>query len=140
MKIITILLIIGMIIIFSMGRTSGYERKKTPGDVWKPLDDVMPSLSRFRNVDKRTYATMLEYIEEAKKNTSDLAISMRFLRKAVDEFASLSVSLPSGDSDYHDEIAGLAIELGVVGESVLMDIAEEKGKPFTPVFHNELNH
>ena len=140
MKFLTILLIVAALVIIVMGRTSGYTRTKTPGDPWKPLDDLVPSLSRFRNVDTKTYTKVINILDKAKKETSDLAISMRYIRDAVDEFSSMSSSLPSGDSEYHDEISELANQLGLIGESVLMDIAEEKGISFIPVFHNDLNH
>ena len=144
---ITILLIIGFAIIFMLGRRSGYGKPANP-DLWKPVDDMIPNLSRFRDLDPETYARFEKDLESAKKEmiSPDVTVlkgvslerSGRYLRRAVDEFSSLSGSLPSGDSVYHDEIAELAASLAITGERVLMDAAEETKQPFTPRLLNAL--
>ena len=144
---ITILLIIGFAILFILGRRSGYGKQVNP-DLWKPVDDMLPNLSRFRDLDPETYARFEKDLESAKKEmiSPDVTVlkgvslerSGRYLRRAVDEFSSLSGSLPSGDSVYHDEIAELAASLAITGERVLMDAAEETKQPFTPRLLNAL--
>ena len=130
-----------------LGRRSGYGKPVNP-DLWKPIDDMIPNLSRFRELDPETYARFEKYLDSAKKEMispeisilkgSSLEISGKYLRNAVDEFSSLAGSLPSGDSVYHDEIAELAASLAITGERVLMDAAEETKQPFTPRLLNAL--
>ena len=130
-----------------LGRRSGYGKPANP-DLWKPVDDMIPNLSRFRDLDPETYARFEKDLESAKKEmiSPDVTVlkgvslerSGRYLRRAVDEFSSLSGSLPSGDSVYHDEIAELAATLAITGERVLMDAAEETKQPFTPRLLNAL--
>jgi len=145
---ITILLIIGFAVIFILGRRrSGYGKPVNP-DLWKPVDDLIPSLSRFRDLDSVTYARFEKELDSAKKEmiSPDVTVlkgvslerSGRYLRRAVDEFSSLAGSLPSGDSIYHDEIAELAATLAITGERVLLDAAEETKQPFTPRLLNAL--
>jgi len=69
---------------------------------------------------------------------SNLERSGMYLRRAVDDFSSLSISLPSGDSIYHDEIAELAANLAITGEKVLMEAATETKQTFTPRLLNAL--
>jgi hypothetical protein len=144
---ITILLIIGFAIIFILGRRSGYGKPVNP-DLWKPVDDMLPNLSRFRDLDPVTYARFEKELDSAKKEmiSPDVTVlkgvslerSGMYLRRAVDEFSSLAGALPSGDSVYHDEIAELAATLAITGERVLMDAAEETKQPFTPRLLNAL--
>ena len=144
---ITILLIIGFAILFILGRRSGYGKQVNP-DLWKPVDDMLPNLSRFRDLDPDTYARFENELDSAKKEmiSPDITVlkgvnlerSDMYLRRAVDEFSSLAGSLPSGDSVYHDEIAELAASLAITGERVLMDAAEETKQPFTPRLLNAL--
>src|SRR5210317_2424722 len=62
---ITILLIIGFAIIFILGKRSGYGKPVSP-DLWKPIDDMIPNLSRFRDLDPDTYARFEKELESAK--------------------------------------------------------------------------
>jgi hypothetical protein len=144
---ITILLIIGFSIIFMLGRRSGYGKPASP-DLWKPIDDMIPNLSRFRNLDPDTYARFEKKLDSAKREMinpdatilkgASLDISGNYIRRAVDEFSSLAGSLPSGDSVYHDEIADLAAELAVTGERVLIEAAEQTKQSYTPRLINAL--
>jgi hypothetical protein len=134
---ITILLIIGFSVIFFLGRRSTYA-KPVSSDHWKPIEDLLPNLSRFRELDSDTYAKFIKNIELAKQEMSNPESSGLYLRRAVDDFSSLSGSLPSGDSTYHDEIADLAVNLAITGEKVLMEIAEESKQHFTPRLFNAL--
>ena len=144
---ITILLIIGFAILFMLGRRSGYGKPANP-DLWKPVEDMLPNLSRFRELDPETYTRFEKELDSAKKEmvNPDVTVlkgvnlerSGMYLRRAVDEFSSLAGSLPSGDSVYHDEIAELAASLAITGERVLMDAAEETKQPFTPRLLNAL--
>jgi len=144
---ITILLIIAFIIIFLLGRRSGYGKPTNP-DLWKPIDDMLPNLSRFSELDPVAYARFEQELNLAKEEmiSPDVTIlkgvslerSGMHLRRAVDEFSSLSGSLPSGDSVYHDEIAELSATLMITGESVLIKAAEETKQPFTPRLLNAL--
>ena len=144
---ITILLIIGFAILFILGRRSGYGKQVNP-DLWKPVDDMLPNLSRFRDLDPVTYARFEKELDSAKKEmvSPDVTVlkgvslerSGMYLRRAVDEFSSLAGSLPSGDSVYHDEIAELAASLVITGERVLIEAAEETKQPFTPRLLNAL--
>jgi hypothetical protein len=144
---ITILLIIGFAILFMLGRRSGYGKSANP-DLWKPVDDMIPNLSRFRDLDPETYTRFEKELDSAKKEmiSPDITVlkgvnlerSGMYLRRAVDEFSSLAGSLPSGDSVYHDEIAELAASLAITGEKVLLDAAEETKQPFTPRLLNAL--
>jgi len=144
---ITILLIIGFSIIFMLGRRSGYGKPASP-DLWKPIDDMIPNLSRFRNLDPGTYARFEKELDSAKREMinpdatilkgASLDISGNYIRRAVDEFSSLAGSLPSGDSVYHDEIADLAAELAVTGERVLIEAAEQTKQSYTPRLINAL--
>jgi len=144
---ITILLIIGFAIIFILGKRSGYGKPVSP-DLWKPIDDMIPNLSRFRDLDPDTYARFEKELESAKIEmiNPDVTIlkgvslerSGMYLRRAVDEFSSLAGSLPSGDSVYHDEISELAASLAITGERVLVNAAEETKQSFTPHLLNAL--
>lgn len=144
---ITILLIIGFATLFILGRRSTYS-KPASVDLWKPIEDMMPNLSRFRELDEATYSRFVNELDEAKKEmlNPDLTVlkgdslerSGMHIRRAVDEFSSLSGSLPSGDSIYHDEIAELAMELALTGDRVLVSAAEETKQPFTPRVLNAL--
>jgi hypothetical protein len=144
---ITILLIIGFAIIFILGKRSGYGKPVSP-DLWKPIDDMIPNLSRFRDLDPETYTRFERELESAKKEmiSPDVTIlkgislerSGMYLRRAVDEFSSLAGSLPSGDSIYHDEISELAASLAITGERVLVNAAEETKQSFTPRILNAL--
>ena len=139
---ITFLLIIGFSIIFFLGKRSGYA-KPVKKESWKPIDDLLPNLSRFRELDSVTYAKFIDNLELAKKEMfnpyeTNLELSSTHLRRAVDDFSSISGSLPSGDSAYHDEIAELAVNLAITGEKILMEAAEETNKPFTPHLMNAL--
>ena len=144
---ITILLIIGFTVLFIMGRRSGYSKPVSP-DLWKPIDDMVPNLSRFRNLDSETYSRFAKELAEAKKEfvNPNLAIikgaslerSGIHLRRAADEFSSIAGSLPSGDSVYHDEIAELAAEFAITGEKVLTQAAEETKQSYTPRLLNAL--
>jgi hypothetical protein len=144
---ITILLIIGFSILFILGRRSAYT-KPASSDLWKPIEDLLPNLSRFRNLDSVTYEKFMENLNLSKKEMinpditiirgSNLERSGMYLRRAVDDFSSLSISLPSGDSVYHDEIAELAANLAITGEKVLMEAATETKKTFTPRLLNAL--
>jgi len=144
---ITILIIIGFAIIFILGRRSGYGKPVSP-DLWKPVDDLLPSLSRFRDLDPVTYTRFEKELDLSKKEmiSPDVTIlkgvslerSGRHLRSAVDEFSSLAGALPSGDSVYHDEIAELAATLAITGERTLLAAAEETKQSFTPRLLNAL--
>ena len=144
---ITILLIIGFAILFILGRRSGYGKQVNP-DLWKPVDDMLPNLSRFRDLDPDTYARFENELDSAKKEmiSPDITVlkgvslerSGRYLRRAVDEFSSLAGSLPSGDSVYHDEIAELAASLVITGERVLVEAAEQTKQSYTPRLINAL--
>ena len=144
---ITILLIIGFSILFILGRRSGYGKQVNP-DLWKPVDDLMPNLSRFRDLDPDTYTRFENELDSAKKEmiSPDITVlkgvslerSGRYLRRAVDEFSSLAGSLPSGDSVYHDEIAELAASLVITGERVLVEAAEQTKQSYTPRLINAL--
>ena len=144
---ITILLIICFVIIFILGRRSGYSKSANP-ELWKPVDDILPNLSRFRDLDQVTYGRFEKELDYAKKEmiNPDLTIlkgaslerSGMHLRRAVDEFSSLAGALPSGDSVYHDEIAELAATLAITGENVLLKAAEETKQSFTPRLMNAL--
>ena len=144
---ITILLIIGFAILFILGRRSGYGKQVNP-DLWKPVDDMLPNLSRFRDLDPDTYTRFENELDSAKKEmiSPDITVlkgvslerSGRYLRRAVDEFSSLAGSLPSGDSVYHDEIAELAASLVITGERVLVEAAEQTKQSYTPRLINAL--
>lgn len=144
---ITILLIIGFSILFILGRRSTYAKPSSP-NLWKPIEDLLPNLSRFRDLDSVTYEKFMENLNLAKKEMinpditiirgSNLERSGMYLRRAVDDFSSLSISLPSGDSVYHDEIAELAANLAITGEKVLMEAATETKQTFTPRLLNAL--
>ena len=144
---ITILLIIGFSILFILGRRSGYGKPVNP-DLWKPIDDMIPNLSRFRDLDKETYSRFVKELSRAKEEmiSPDVSVlkgvslerSGMYLRRAVDEFSSLAGALPSGDSIYHDEIAELAASLAITGEQVLVNAAEETKQTFTPRILNAL--
>ena len=130
-------IIIGFIIIYIIGnRFSGYTNSEIEDNL-KPLDELLPKMSRFANLDPETYNKFMKEINEFKK-FDDLDVSSRHLRTAVDEFASMSGALPSGDSPYHEEIAMLASELGITGEQILMSISEKTKKHFTPRLLNAL--
>jgi len=145
---ITILLIIGFVTLFILGRRSAYSKPVSP-DLWKPIDDMLPNLSRFRDLDPETYTRFEKELESAKREMINpdttilkgvnLERSGMYFRRAVDEFSCLSGSLPSGDSVYHDEIAELAASLAITGERVLVNAAEETQQPFTPRLLNALN-
>ena len=130
-----------------LGRRSGYGKPASP-DLWKPIDDMIPNLSRFRNLDPGTYARFEKELDSAKREMinqdatilkgASLDISGNYIRRAVDEFSSLAGSLPSGDSVYHDEIADLAAELAVTGERVLIEAAEQTKQSYTPRLINAL--
>jgi len=139
---ITFLIIVGFFIIFFLGKRSGYA-KPVEKDSWKPIEDLLPNLSRFRELDSVTYAKFIDNLELAKQelfnpNEVNLELSGTYLRRAVDDFSSISGSLPSGDSVYHDEIAELAVNLAITGEKILMEDAEEIHKSFTPRLLNAL--
>jgi hypothetical protein len=130
-------IIIGFIIIYIIGnRFSGYTNSEIEDNL-KPLDELLPKMSRFANLDPETYNKFMREINEFKK-FDDLDVSSRHLRTAIDEFASMSGALPSGDSPYHEEIAMLASELGITGEQILMNISEKTKKHFTPRLLNAL--
>jgi hypothetical protein len=130
-------IIIGFIIIYIIGnRFSGYTNSEIEDNL-KPLDELLPKMSRFANLDPETYNKFMKEINEFKK-FDDLDVSSRHLRTAIDEFASMSGALPSGDSPYHEEIAMLASELGITGEQILMNISEKTKKHFTPRLLNAL--
>jgi len=130
-------IIIGFIIIYIIGnRFSGYTNSEIEDNL-KPLDELLPKMSRFANLDPETYNKFMKEINEFKK-FDDLDVSSRHLRTAIDEFASMSGALPSGDSPYHEEIAMLASELGITGEQILMSISEKTKKHFTPRLLNAL--
>ena len=130
-----------------LGRRSGYGKPASP-DLWKPIDDMITNLSRFRNLDPGTYARFEKELDSAKREMinpdatilkgASLDISGNYIRRAVDEFSSLAGSLPSGDSVYHDEIADLAAELAVTGERVLIEAAEQTKQSYTPRLINAL--
>ena len=130
-----------------LGRRSGYGKPASP-DLWKPIDDMIPNLSRFRNLDPDTYARFEKKLDSAKREMinpdatilkgASLDISGNYIRRAVDEFSSLAGSLPSVDSVYHDEIADLAAELAVTGERVLIEAAEQTKQSYTPRLINAL--
>jgi len=130
-------IIIGFLIIYILGkRFSGYTTEEIE-DKLKPLNTLLSNASRFVKLDPETYNKFIKEIDEFKK-FDDLDVSSRHLRKAVDEFASIAGALPSGDSPYHEEIAMLAAEIGITGEQILLDIAENTQKHFTPRFLNAL--
>ena len=141
------LLIFGFIAIFFMSRRSNFV-KPASIDIWKPVEDLEPKYSRFRDLDPKTYEDFKRELDEAKKElinpnieyikSSNLNRSAKHLRDAADYFSLLSVSLPSGDSPYHDEIADIAVEIVFVGEKVIMNAAEETNQAFTPVITNAL--
>ena len=144
---ITIFLIICFSIIFILGRRSTYVKPSNP-DLWKPVDDMIPNLSRFRDLDPITYTRFEKELDMAKKEVvnpditilknDNLERSGRYLRHAVDEFSSLAGSLPSGDSIYHDEISELAATLAITGEQALVNAAKETKQSFTPRLLNAL--
>ena len=144
---ITILLIIGFMTLFILGRRSTYSKPASP-DLWKPIDDLMPNLSRFRDLDQETYSRFEKELSRAKEEMinpdptilkgANLERSGMHLRRAADEFSSLAVALPSGDSVYHDEIANLAAELAITGERVLIEAAEQTKQSYTPRLINAL--
>jgi len=131
-------IIIGFIIIYIIGNrfSSGYTNPEIEDNL-KPLDALLPKMSRFSKLDPETYNKFMKEINEFKK-FDDLDVSSRHLRTAIDEFASMSGALPSGDSPYHEEIAMLASELGITGEQILMNISEKTKKHFTPRLLNAL--
>lgn len=141
------LLIFGFIAIFVMGRKSTFV-KPASVDIWKPVEDLEPKYSRFRELDPKTYQAFKNELDEAKKELlnpgieflkgSNLNRSAKHLRDAVDYFSLLTASLPSGDSPYHEEIAEIAIEIAVVGEKAIIDAAEETNQAFTPFMTNAL--
>jgi hypothetical protein len=144
---ITILLIIGFVTLFILGRRSAYSKPVSP-DLWKPIEDLMPNLSRFRDLDQETYSRFEKELSRAKEEmlNPDLTIlkganlerSGMHLRRAADQFSSLAGALPSGDSVYHDEIASLAAELAITGERVLVEAAEQTKQSYTPRLLNAL--
>jgi len=141
------LLIFGFMAIFFMGRRSTFV-KPASVDIWKPVDELEPRYSRFRELDPKTYEAFKNELDEAKKELlnpsieylkgSNLNRSAKHLRDAVDYFSLLTGSLPSGDSPYHEEITEIAIEIAVVGEKAIIDAAEETNQVFTPFMTNAL--
>lgn len=144
---ITILLIIGFAVLFILGRRSGYS-KSASKDLWKPIDDMLPNLSRFRDLDPNAYLRFETELTSAKREFTSPDISLlkgsnldrsgMHLMRASDEFSSMAGALPSGDSVYHDEIAELSAELSIVGERVLSKAAEETKQSYTPRLSNAL--
>ena len=144
---ITILLIIGFVTLFILGHRSAYSKPASP-DLWKPIEDLMPTLSRFRDLDQETYSRFEKELSRSKEEmlNPDLTIlkganlerSGMHLRRAADEFSSLAGALPSGDSVYHDEIAELAAELAITGERVLIEAAGQTKQSYTPRLINAL--
>jgi len=121
--------------LFFWSRRSNFENNPKI-NYWKPLDDMMPNLQRFRKVDDKGFMEVVREINNAKKEQNNLELSARHLCRAVDAFSVLSTLLPSGDSPYHDEIANLASELAYVGDKVLMDIAAAENKAYEPKINN----
>jgi len=133
--ILFIIIFVCFALLFFWSRRSNFE-KNPDRDYWKPLDDMMPNLERFRKIDEKGFRDVVREIENAKKEQNNLEISARHLCRAVDAFSVLSTLLPSGDSPYHDEIANLSSELAFVGDKVLMDIAEGENKAYQPKINN----
>jgi len=121
--------------LFFWGRTSNFE-KNPKKNYWKPLDDMIPNLQRFKKIDEDGFREVMKEIQNAKKEKDNLELSSRHLCKAVDAFSVLSTLLPAGDSPYHDEIANLSSELAYVGDKVLMDIAASEKKAYEPKINN----
>ena len=60
------LLIFGFIAIFFMSRKSTFV-KPASVDIWKPVEDLEPKYSRFRDLDPKTYQAFKNELDEAKK-------------------------------------------------------------------------
>lgn len=133
---IFLMIFICFVFLFFWGRRSGYT---PPPDLWKEIDELMPSLQRFKKLDRRAYNDMERELELMKRE-KEPEIASRHLMRAVDHFSVLTTLLPSGDSPYHEEIGNLSSELAILGDKILMEVAENAKRPYEPkVFNSLLN-
>ena len=104
------------------------------------IHEIKQEAHKYSGIHPEHFGEFMNNLELFEENSADPPLAIEYLHRSINALEELALYTGSGSSPVRDDVHVIVQRLGILGETIILKNALDKGLYFRPTYLNNTEH